>query len=368
LRHIKHFIKNETVLTAALLLAIISAFIVPPDRSYIDYLNLPVLALLFCLMAVVAGLRKEGLFDRLSDIVTRRIKNTRSQAAALCAVCFFTSMLITNDVALITFVPFTIMLMRGQSEKRLIFTVVMETVAANLGSLVTPIGNPQNLFLYTYYSLSIGEFLRISLPLGGVCLVLIALTLLFIKGGEAVSQEASGSVKLRKLPMAVYGGLFLVCILTVLDVLPYWACLAVVALTLLIYDRQVFKRVDYVLLITFVCFFVFVGNMSRIEAVKTFTTGILQGRELIVAALLSQIISNVPAATMLAPFTENYRELILGVNIGGLGTMIASMASLISYRFYCARQNPDRKRYFAVFSLLNFILLALLIALSYVIF
>ena len=365
--YIKRFIKNEAVLSAAFLLALISAFFVPPDSAYIDYLNLPVLALLFCLMAVIAGLRKEGLFDKLSAMVTKKVKSQRSQVAALCAVCFFTSMLITNDVALITFVPFTIQLMRKQKEDRLIFAIVMETVAANLGSLVTPIGNPQNLYLYTFYGLGISEFLKTTLPLGGLCLVLITIILLFVKGGKA-EQEEKESVNLRKTPMIVYGALFLICILTVLDVVPYWACLAVVALTLLFYDRFVFNRVDYILLITFVCFFIFVGNMSRIEAVKGFTTSILQGRELIVGALLSQIISNVPAATMLASFTDNYKGLILGVNIGGLGTMIASMASLISYRFYCSRQKPDRKRYFYVFSTANFILLAVLLGLSYLLF
>ncbi len=365
--YIKRFIRNEAVLSAALLLALVSAFFIPPDRSYIDYLNLPVLALLFCLMAVIAGLRKEGLFERLSALVTSKVKSERSRTAALCAVCFFTSMLITNDVALITFVPFTIQLMRRQSEGRLIFAIVMETVAANLGSLVTPIGNPQNLYLYTYYGLGINEFLKITLPLGGLCLVLVALTLLFVKGGKA-EQEETESVTLRKTPMLIYGLLFLICILTVLDVIPYWVCFAIVAVTLLICDRFIFNRVDYILLITFVCFFVFVGNMSRIEAVKSFTTGILRGRELIVGALLSQLISNVPAATMLASFTDNYRGLILGVNIGGLGTMIASMASLISYRFYCSRQKPDRKRYFYVFSAVNFILLAVLIGLSYLLF
>ncbi len=366
--YIKRFIKNDSVLFAAAVLALASVFVVPPDTEYISYLNLPVLALLFCLMAVVAGLRKAGVFDWLSVMVTGRIRSERGLTLALTAVCFFASMLITNDVALITFVPFTIQLMRKQSEDRLIFAIVMETIAANLGSLVTPIGNPQNLFLYTYYGMDIGGFLKITLPLGCICLILIAVILLFNKNGKLIINDAESSLPgVKPAAVAVFGILFIICILTVLKVLPYWACFAAVALILLVYDRSIFARVDYVLLATFICFFVFVGNISRVEAVKDFAANLLLGREMLVGALLSQIISNVPAAAMLASFTNNAGGLILGVNIGGLGTMIASMASLISYRFYCLRPKPEKGRYFIVFSAYNFALLIVLLIIAWLI-
>ncbi len=364
LKCVGRFIKNDFLLFAAALLALASALIVPPDTEYIGYLNLPVLALLFCLMAVVAGLRKAGVFDWLSAAAAGRLKSERGLAAALVAVCFFSSMLITNDVALITFVPFTIQLMRKRSEKKLIFVVVMETIAANLGSLVTPIGNPQNLFLYTYYDMEIGQFFRITLPLGGICLLLIAAILLFFKGGGLDAETEPGQSAVKPSALAVFGALFILCLLTVLRILPYYVCLAAVLIGLFVYDRSVFARVDYVLLATFVCFFVFVGNMARLEAVKAIAAKLLSGRELLVGALLSQIISNVPAAAMLASFTDDAKALILGVNIGGLGTLIASMASLISYRFYCLRPRPAKARYFAVFSAYNFALLAALLVIA----
>jgi len=362
---LKHFAKKEAVLLVAAVLAIVSAFFVPPDGQYLSYLNLSVLAILFCLMAAVAGLGQAGVFDYLALAITRRAPGMKKLSLLLILACFFVSALITNDVALITFVPFTIQILgRG---RYLIPVIVLETVAANLGSLLTPIGNPQNLFLYTYYEMGIGEFFSVTLPLGGICLVLVLLcSFLLPRQEEALPEMAQTLPKMETFPLIRYCGMFLLSILSVLNILPWWICLLLVAAVMVAFDRKLFARIDYSLLITFVCFFVFVGNLSRIPAVGNFVSSCLVGREILVGALSSQVISNVPAATMLATFTQNSRELLIGVNVGGLGTLIASMASLISFRLYGASAQPQRGKYMAWFSAVNFSLLAILLLLSWV--
>ena len=356
------FLKKEPVLCAAAVLAVVSCFFVPPDKAYIDYLNLPVLSLLFCLMAVVAGLRRAGLFDVLSVFLTSRVRSKRGMAAVLTAACFFSAALITNDVALITFVPFTIGLLSSHDAGYLIFVIVLETVAANLGSLLTPIGNPQNLFLYTYYHVPIGEFFRTTLPLGAACAVLLAVLLLAVKKENLTAREQAKKPQLSKKDVLIGAVLFVLCILTVLEVVPHVVSFAVVAAAYLMFDRSVFGKVDYLLLLTFVFFFVFVGNCARIGAVRSVVGSMLEGRVIAVSALVSQVISNVPAATLLASFTSDARGLIIGTNIGGLGTLIASMASLISYRQYTAMPGAHGGRYMLVFSVINFALLAFLLA------
>ena len=365
---IKAFLKKEMVFSIAALLALASMALCPPSLEYIDYLDLSTLELLFCLMCAVAGLRHAGVMDRLAETLIERAKSAKLLALALTALCFFAAMLITNDVALITFVPLTIAVFGSADKRRLVITVVMETVAANLGSMATPIGNPQNLFLYSSYGLSAGEFFATTLPFAALCLVITGAAAAVFKYGAIKKPEQSEKKAVNLRDTVVYTALFVVCVLTVLKLISSHICFAVVLVIVLAYNRRILLRVDYFLLLTFVCFFVFVGNISSVEAVRRAVSAALSGRELLVSAAASQVISNVPAAVMLAPFTENAKELLLGVNIGGLGTPVASLASLISYKQYCVCENPDRGAFFKIFLAVNFALLIILLAAAYLFF
>ena len=358
MENMKLFFKKEPVLGVSLVLALLSCAVVKPDVKYISYCNFSVLSILFCLMTIVAGFKKAGVFVFLAKSLSSHVHTEKNMIIVLCMICFFISALITNDVSLITFVPFTIALMSGQKQNAVIFAVTMETVSANLGSLVTPIGNPQNLFLYTYYNMTPSQFFAVSLPLGLICLVAI-LCILLARRGDSLSLELSAekAEAPKKSAVLFYTVLFALCIMTVLRFVPYGLTFAVVAAAVLIADRRLFLAVDFILLLTFVCFFVFVGNAERIPAVYENMSRLLSGREIAASAFLCQFISNVPAAAMLCAFTKNSRGLLIGTNIGGLGTLIASMASLISFR-YISTSQIDTKKYIVFFSLVNFLLLA----------
>ncbi len=359
---LKAFIRSEAVLILSALLAIGSMFAVPPDTQYLGYINFSVLTLLFCLMAAVAGLQAAGVFSAVSAAVSRSRLGIKSTCLLLVLICFFSSALITNDVALITFVPFTIGLLGVGNSKTLIRVIVLETVAANLGSVITPIGNPQNLFIYSQYGVSLPEFSGVVLPLGAISLALILICwVLLIPRGDFSKQTFSDAKPIQKTQIIRCAVIFLLSILSVLNILDYRITLVAALIILVIFDRPLFKNIDYSLLLTFVCFFVFVGNLARIDAVSSFISSVVKDRELITGAVSSQIISNVPAAAMLASFTDNWKELLLGVNIGGLGTPITSMASLISLRLYGSSENSEKGRYLLIFSLLNFLLLFVLI-------
>lgn len=367
------FIKKEMVLCIALLLAVISSCIIPPDKEYAGYIDFRTLAILFCLMSVMAGLQKMGVFGWIARGLLRRVKGFGSLVQVLMLLCFFSGMFITNDVALITFVPFTFTvlgMMGGELRRKLVLPLVaMQTIAANLGSMLTPIGNPQNLYLYGRAGMSIGSFLLLMLPY-----VLFALVLLLIWGvvlgrrrfGEWKPETVNPGEQ-KEIPFLARKGrrflicyllLFLLCLLTVAHVLPWQVVFGVVLGSILLTDRQILAKVDYSLLLTFAGFFVFIGNVGRIPAFCSFLEGAVGGREVYAAIAASQVISNVPAALLLSGFTENYRQLLIGVNLGGLGTLIASMASLISYK-YVAREETERKgAYMAVFTVSNLCFLA----------
>lgn len=355
-------LKNDIVLTVSFVLAVVSAFFVKPDIHYISYINMPVLVLLFCLMLVVAGLKKSGAFDILTSLLSARISSEKTMIFALCGICFFASALITNDVALITFVPFSIAILKNQKSSAIIFCVVMETISANLGSLLTPIGNPQNLFLYTRYGISVTEFFKITIPLGIICSLMIALCLLFRKNTPLKNYNTEKSSHTNKKELWICVILFVLCILSVLDIVSCYFTLLIICVCFLAIDKTLFKEADYLLLITFIFFFIFAGNIARIPAVYDFIKNALSGREILISASASQLISNVPASMMLSSFTDDYRSLILGTNIGGLGTLIASMASLISYRFIANEKTLKNGKYILAFSLFNFLMLFVLLA------
>jgi len=359
----KEFIKKETVFVIAAILTIISMFLVSPSKQYFGYINYSVIIILFCLMAVVGGVRNIGVFNSLSVRILSRTNNGKAIGIILVLVCFFTSMLVTNDVALITFVPFTMDIL-GEDDDNLIFVIVMETIAANLGSMMTPIGNPQNLFLYSYYNLSIIGFFKIMAPLGIISLILIMVIMLCKKKYKFKINIQLEHIEIDKRKSIKYSVMFMICLLTVIHIVNYLICLAIIFAILIISDIKLFRNIDYMLLLTFICFFIFVGNISSLPQVRTFVSEILINKEILVSAIISQGISNVPAAIMLAPFTDKAAALLLGTNIGGLGTIIASMASLISYKYYASGENSRKGKYLLVFSLINFVLLIIFLLLT----
>ena len=370
MKNLVEFLKKETVLCIAFLLAVISAFIVPVDSQYIEYMDFRVLVLLFALMTVMSGLQSLGIFEKLSYSLLKYVKSTRSLTLLLVSLCFFLAMFITNDVALITFVPFTILILEKiDSPKNLIPIIVLETIAANLGSMLTPIGNPQNLYLYGLSGLSISEFLLHMALSTIISFVLLIICSLFLKKEEITILETTNTFENKKPVLtAYYFVLFILCLLTVAYLIPYPVLLLVSIPVLLIWDRATLKKVDYSLLLTFISFFVFIGNMQRIPAVAEMISSLVEGKELITAFLASQIISNVPAAMLLSGFTDNYKALLLGVNIGGLGSLIASLASLISFKYFAnyvaklpKESNITKGKYLAHFTSMNVLFAAFLL-------
>lgn len=367
------FIKRETVLCAALLLAIVSMFFVPPDSGYLDYIDFRTLGILFCLMTVVAGLRGIGLFELLAQKLLTRVKTVRMLVVALVLMCFFFSMVITNDVALLMFVPFMFELLRLAGEKAqrewLVPAVAMQTAAANLGSMLTPLGNPQNLYLYTRAEMSFGELVALMLPYSGLSLVLILLWAALRRGeSEQISVRFAQKGEISgKKRLIMYLVLFAVCLLAVVRVILWQFAVAAVLICAFVSDRKTLRVIDWSLLATFVGFFVFVGNIGRIPAISGLLEKIAAGNEVLTAVAASQFISNVPAALLLSGFTEDYAALIVGTDLGGLGTLIASMASLISYKLLCAHSPQDKGRYMLCFTVSNIALLAALLAEYYLI-
>ena len=359
---VRSFVRREPVLLIAALAALITCFFVPPDAKYLGYLDLRTLALLYCLMTVVGGLRQAGLFSRLAHSLCENAANLRMISLLLVMLCFFTSMLITNDVALLTFVPFAVVVMgMAHHQRELIHVVVLQTIAANLGSMLTPVGNPQNLYLYSFYDLGFGEFLGITFPIWLLSLLLLLLFSLLIRS-EKLALFLGEAPEVDKRAIGVYFALFAVCLLVVLRVIPWYWMLGILIAVLLIYDRKLLLKADFMLLLTFVAFFVFSGNLARIPKISEVIRSLMTGREYLTSLLASQVISNVPAALLLSGFTDQSHALLLGVNIGGLGTPIASLASLIALKLYSHSEHADSARFLGEFTVLNVLFLLVLSA------
>ena len=444
----------------ATVLAIISCFFVTPGREYLSYINWRTLILLFCLMAVVAGFAKAGVFRYISRKLSQRMKDTRRLSVGFMLLCFLLSMFVTNDVALVTVVPLTLLTMMGCSEKAKIQTLVQETIAANLGSMLTPFGNPQNLYLTSYYGIGMGEFLRLMLPYTGVALVILLLQTLISpkeglggrareagtpEGGASEAGVLEGRVKEAGIPergaseagipegrakgavtpggaseagiqeerakgaeapegknreaaslyesgenltgkdemyeealrekllrskgrlvsILLYGILFIVSMFSVARILDYRILFGIILITILVYDRSVLCNVNYTLLLTFVSFFVLIGNLGAMTQIQAALTQMIEGRELLTAILSSQIISNVPAAVLLSGFTDQGKALIVGTDLGGLGTLIASMASIITFQLYSLESGAKKGKYLLTFTLWNVIDLVILGTVAY---
>ena len=351
---ISQFIKKECVLVIAITLAIVSSFISMPKMSYIDF---KVLILLFNLMIVVAAFKDLKVLDSIAIGLLKKCSTYTSISLALVFLTFISSMIVTNDVSLITFVPLSIVISK-KANINVLKIVIFQTLAANLGSSFTPMGNPQNLFIYSFYNLSPMDFFKITLPI--IILSVLFLVLLIFKDKKMNLNLDLEDVKIdNKKDVYLFSGLFLIILLSVFHVIDYKVTFIITVIMVLILNKNLFSQVDYSLLITFIGFFIFVGNISTMDVVKNFMEGILGSPQstFLSSVLSSQVISNVPATMLLSGFTTHFKELLLGVNIGGMGTLIASLASVISYKIYASEfGNDNYMKYFNFYNILGLII------------
>ena len=357
------FVKKNIVMIIALFAALITMIFVPIDKQYLDYFDYKTLTCLFCTLAIVCALKNIHFFYMLAHKIVQLFKNARMSVLALTYITFIGSMLIANDMALLTFLPLGFLVLTTTGKERyMAFTFIMQNIAANLGGMLTPFGNPQNLYLYTKFNIPTGEFMSIMALPFVVSIALITLCcFIFVKNEPLEIKDEK--IELSPIRTVIYLLLFALSIVIVFRFIPYWIGLIVIPIALLIMDRKALKMVDYPLLFTFVFFFIFSGNMARIDAVRNVFSALLEKGTLLVSVISCQFISNVPSAILLSQFTDNYRELLLGVNIGGTGTLIASLASLITFREY-VKHNPKKAGYYiGLFSAFNFAFLIILTAL-----
>ena len=362
-----NFIKKNVVMVVALVAALITCFIVPPDQAYLNYFDVKTLTCLFCVLAVVCALKNINFFYTLARKIVRVFKNARMSILALVYITFIGSMLIANDMALLTFLPLGLFVLTTTGKgKYMAFTFIMQNIAANLGGMLTPFGNPQNLYLYTKFAIPNLEFMGIMAPPFVLAVALITVCcLIFVKPEPLELTDEKVSLPVGRT--VIYLLLFALAIVIVFRGIPYWIGLIVIPAVLLVMDRKALKMVDYPLLFTFVFFFVFSGNMARIDAVRNLFSYLLQKSTLLFSVLSCQVISNVPSAILLSQFTDNYKELLLGVNIGGVGTLIASLASLITFREYTKNNKGKTRYYVLLFSAFNFAFLVILALFEFVI-
>ena len=350
-------LKNETILVVASILALISCFIVPPDKEYAGYIHASTISQLICLMLVVCGFQRIGVFRIIGSRLLHHVKTARGLVLTLIALPFFSGMLITNDVALVTFVPFAIaVLTMAHMEEHAVLVGTLMTIGANVGSMLTPIGNAHNLYLKALTGMPTSEMIGIMAPYSATAAVLLIIITCVIFGSKPVSEFS-----------AIDGALFIVCLLAVSDFIPLWLMCVIVFVAFLLCDRRVFRNVDWGLPLTFCMFFIFIGNMKRVPEFYELAASLVGAHPLEVSVVSSQFISNVPTTLLLSGFCDQWRELIIGTNLGGLGTLIASMASLIGYK-NVTRAYPDKKgRYLAVYTAVNVLFVIVLVGLSWII-
>lgn len=366
MKALKSFIKQNTVTCIAFLAAILTCIIVPPDKEYLGYFDFKTLSCLFCVLAVVCALKNVNFFYMLARKIVQLFKNARMSVLALVYITFIGSMLIANDMALMTFLPLGYLVVKKTGkEQYMAFLFVMQNIAANLGGMLTPFGNPQNLYLYTKFQIPNLEFMKIMAPPFVIAVLLITICCITFVKPEPLELDGKEFV-VEPVKTAIYLLLFALSIAIVFRGIPYGIGLIVIPAVLLVMDRQALKMVDYGLLFTFVFFFVFSGNLARIEVIRNLFSALLEKSTLLISVLSCQFISNVPSAILLSQFTDNYAELLLGVNIGGVGTLIASLASLITFREYTTH-NPEKTRhYIKVFTIFNMAFLIILTGIMFI--
>jgi Na+/H+ antiporter NhaD/arsenite permease-like protein len=359
------FLRKNAVLVIALALAVVSACIVPPDAQYAAYYDLKTLACLFVTLAVVCALKNIRFFSILAQRIIMLTGTARMAGLALIYITFIGSMLIANDMALITFLPLGYFALHTAcKEEYMAYVFILQNISANLGGMLTPFGNPQNLYLYSYFNIPTGEFTMIMLPPFLLSVLMLTVGCLILKK-QVLTIDAEPTPTLPPARTIIYLLLFAFSILIVFRIIPYWLGLIVILPTLFFMDKKVYAQVSWDLLATFVMFFIFSGNLSRLPAIDRLLTSLLEQSTLLVSTLSCQCISNVPSAILLSQFTDNYRELLLGVKIGGAGTLIASLASLITFREYTANNPGKTGAYILRFSIFNFAFLGILLAFAY---
>ncbi len=375
LNGIKKIFLKEPVTIISFLLAFLTVFIIPVDKEYINYIGYETLALLFTLMAITAGLRALGLFEKVGFSLLKRLSEIRLLSLVCVLLCFVSSMFVTNDVALITFVPFAIeVLDMADKKKYMIMVITLMTIAANLGSMITPIGNPHNLYLYELTEMHIGEFFMLMLPYTVFSLIaLIIGVFIFVRKDTNSKKVSISDDKTKNFKLGykgiIYIGLFVLAVLGVLQVCPVWLVLLITFIVVFIMDRKTILRVDYGLLLTFIFLFIFIGNIKRMDVVVTTLDKVVDGHEFILSVLLSQILSDVPVALLLSAMSDTYnglKEIIIGTNVGAVGTLIASMASLISFKLYSNTDKSTKGKYLLQFTIVNYVFLGLLIVFHYI--
>ncbi|MBQ2827811.1 MAG: citrate transporter [Clostridia bacterium] len=358
------FVKREVVLSIAIVLTIVTCFFVPIDKEYLGYFEYKTLVSLFCMLAVVAGLKNTNVFDLISKKLIGLFKTRRAVIYALIYGTFFFDMIVANDMSLITFLPLTYLVLHStNNDKYLSITFILQTIAANMGGMITPYGNPQNLYLYSYYNIPTLEFFGVLLIQSIAIAALLFIAGLFIKN-EELTLKNDGKIEIKKKELTVYVILFVFVILSIFRVVPHLVTLGIVILAVLIVDRKRFKHVDYALLATFCVFFIFSGNIARIPAIKEFIASIVAENTLVAGIVSCQFISNVPTAIFLSKFTENYSDLLVSVNIGSLGIIISSLASLITLKEFLKHQPKNFKKYMGMFTLVNTAFLAVMIVIT----
>ncbi len=367
LGRISEFISSNIVLVIAAVLAILSCFIVKPDAEYLSYFDFKTLTCLFCTLAVICALKNIRFFTITAKKIVKTAGNTRTLSLALVYITFIGSMFLANDMALLTFLPLGyISLSATGKEKYMAPVFILQNISANLGGMLTPFGNPQNLYIYTKFNIGTLEFMGIMAIPFVLSIILFTVGCLFIpKESLELDDDKKETVSIGRT--AFYLVLFALTILTVFRVIPYYICLPIILVAVLLADRSALKKVDYPLLLTFVCFFLLAGNVARIDAVSSFFSGLLEKSTLLTSIISCQVISNVPSAILLSEFTSNYKELLLGVNIGGVGTLISSLASLITFREYTSHVKGKTLSYIGLFSLLNFGFLIILTVSAFIV-
>lgn len=363
------FLRHEAVLVIAFVCACASMAAAGDVSQVPSYIDWRVIVLLFCLMASVAGLRSSGALARLSRALVAGERSKRAVCLVLVMLPFFASMLVTNDVALLAFVPIAVLALEAAGWRgSLVRVIVLQAIAANLGGMVTPVGNPQNLFIFTTYELTAGDFFAALAPFGLVALVLLAVACATFGSEKATVALALDEAAIDMRRFALHAALFALSVLAVLRVVEPLIVLAIVAAALFVFDRRVFLQIDYALLVTFVCFFIFSGNMAHMPAMQGFLGALMGDHPMLTSLVTSQVISNVPAAVLLAGFTQNWHSLLIGVDLGGLGTPIASLASLIAFRLYMHTRGASAAAFMREFAVANIVMLALMCGLYALLF
>ncbi len=362
MKRIKDFVKSEVVLSVAIVLTIITCFFVPIDKEYLNYFDYNTLISLFCMLAVVAGLKNTNVFDLMSRKLIGMFKTRRDVIYALVFGTFFFDMIVANDMSLITFLPLTYLVLHStQNDKYLAFTFIMQTIAANMGGMITPYGNPQNLYLYSYYNIPTTEFFGILIIQSITVAIMLCLCCAFVSN-EPLKLKSDERIVIDKKKTIIYSILFILVILSIFRVVPHILALAIVIITVMVVDIKRFKQVDYALIATFFVFFVFSGNIARISVIKDFISRIVVNNTLLAGIISCQVISNVPTAIFLSKFTMNYRDLLISVNIGSLGILISSLASLITLKEFLKHQPKNFWKYLGMYTFYNtMFLLALLL-------